>query len=286
MDVKKIGGFIAALRKERGLTQKELAERLGVSDRAVSKWERGLNLPDAALFEPLCRELGISVVELLRGEREAVTLPQMEQVLTDAVTLAEEREAESRLLRRIFFTVTLILLLVIAGVLLGYSYEARREQVQQEYYDSNQSLPKVIDLTYRYSRGIAIGHHFTPAGHRYLNSAGDLLERDLLVNLQDTSDVLRRIHEYCVEENYPTMTFEVDRQKTGMTMDVVRWPAEAIGTGIGLEGSQPAEFFPAPDRTANPDLYYLVVEAGYLYSILFSWGDGYFVEYSFLTLEP
>lgn len=67
MDSRKVGALIAGRRKEKGLTQKELGRRLHVSDRAVSKWERGLNLPDAALFEPLCRELDITVTELLRG---------------------------------------------------------------------------------------------------------------------------------------------------------------------------------------------------------------------------
>lgn len=68
MDLVKIGKFIARLRKDNGLTQKQLAEMMGVSDRAVSKWERGLSLPDASLMIPLCDKLGIKVNELLIGE--------------------------------------------------------------------------------------------------------------------------------------------------------------------------------------------------------------------------
>ena len=92
MDNQKTGRLIARRRKEKGLTQKELGRRLHVSDRAVSKWERGLNLPDAALFEPLCRELDITVTELLRGEREEPTHAQLEQTVCDAVALAGEKE--------------------------------------------------------------------------------------------------------------------------------------------------------------------------------------------------
>lgn len=61
MDNEKIGAFIKELRKEQGLTQKELAEALSITDRAVSKWERGLNAPDIALLEPLAKLLGVSV---------------------------------------------------------------------------------------------------------------------------------------------------------------------------------------------------------------------------------
>ena len=69
MDQSKIGKFIAALRTERGLTQRELAQKLHISDKTVSKWENSRGLPDASLMLPLCETLGISVNELLSGER-------------------------------------------------------------------------------------------------------------------------------------------------------------------------------------------------------------------------
>lgn len=71
MDNQRIGGFIKALRKEKGLTQMDLAQRLHITDRAVSKWERGICAPDISLLEPLAELLGVSVGELLRGERAA-----------------------------------------------------------------------------------------------------------------------------------------------------------------------------------------------------------------------
>lgn len=70
VDNGKIGSFIKELRKEKGLTQKELADALHITDRAVSKWERGLNAPDIALLEPLAELLRVSVGELIRGERD------------------------------------------------------------------------------------------------------------------------------------------------------------------------------------------------------------------------
>lgn len=69
MDNIKTGAFIKALRTELGLTQRELAERLHITDRAVSKWERGLSAPGIDLLEPLAEILRVSMVELIRGER-------------------------------------------------------------------------------------------------------------------------------------------------------------------------------------------------------------------------
>lgn len=69
MDQIKIGKFIAALRKEKNMTQSELAEKLGVSNRAVSKWETGKSMPDSGIMLELCALLSINVNELLSGER-------------------------------------------------------------------------------------------------------------------------------------------------------------------------------------------------------------------------
>ena len=69
MEQIKIGRFIAELRKSKGMTQEEMAERLGVSGKTVSRWENGRNLPDAALFEPVCELLDITLTELFCGEK-------------------------------------------------------------------------------------------------------------------------------------------------------------------------------------------------------------------------
>lgn len=70
MDQQKIGKFIAQLRKQQGLTQAQLAEQLGCTDKSVSRWENGRTMPDMSLFEPLCNILGITMDELLQGQTE------------------------------------------------------------------------------------------------------------------------------------------------------------------------------------------------------------------------
>ena len=86
MDQEKIGRFIAQLRKERGMTQEQLGERLGVSQRTVSRWETGRNMPDISMLTALCAQLDISVAELLAGQRiEGETITK-----ADASDLAEK----------------------------------------------------------------------------------------------------------------------------------------------------------------------------------------------------
>ena len=68
MNQEKIGKFISKVRKEKKITQKQLAEKLGITDRAISKWENGKSMPDLALLKPLCDILNITINELLSGE--------------------------------------------------------------------------------------------------------------------------------------------------------------------------------------------------------------------------
>ena len=69
MNQEKIGQFISVCRKEQKLTQGELAEKLGVTDKSISNWENGRNMPDLALFKPLCEILNITINDLISGER-------------------------------------------------------------------------------------------------------------------------------------------------------------------------------------------------------------------------
>ncbi len=69
MNQEKIGKFIAMCRKDKKMTQSELAEKLGVTDKSIGNWENGRNMPDLSLFKPLCDELGITINDLMSGEK-------------------------------------------------------------------------------------------------------------------------------------------------------------------------------------------------------------------------
>ena len=93
MDQIKIGKFIASCRKEEGMTQAELAEKLGISDRAVSKWETGKSMPDSGIMLELCGFLKINVNELLSGER---IMAESYSKQVEENLLAMRREVEER----------------------------------------------------------------------------------------------------------------------------------------------------------------------------------------------
>ena len=98
MDQLKIGAFIAECRKKNSMTQAQLAEKLGVTDRAVSKWENGRSMPDSSIMLDLCRELKITVNDLLSGEVVVVDNynEQLEKNLMDAIK--QKEKADKRLL--------------------------------------------------------------------------------------------------------------------------------------------------------------------------------------------
>lgn len=102
IDREKFGLFLAQLRKEKGFTQQELADQLFVSNKAVSKWERGQSLPDVGLLSPLAELLGVTVTELLKGERltgELLNSREVETLVGKAVQLSaeeQERRTQSR----------------------------------------------------------------------------------------------------------------------------------------------------------------------------------------------
>jgi len=133
MDQIKIGKFIASCRKEQGMTQAALAEKLGISDQAVSKWESGKSMPDLDKISELCGYLGIDVNELLSGEK--LTMEQykehaernlIETLSSSSFTLKEKIEFYKKkwLKEHIAFMVmfaVIIVAMLVAGVIMKNS---------------------------------------------------------------------------------------------------------------------------------------------------------------------
>ena len=97
INLEKFGSFVSELRKAQGLTQKDLGERLFVTDKTVSKWERGLSLPNVSLLLPLSEALGVTVTELLRSERtqtETLSVNEVEHLLTRSIQFSSKEETE------------------------------------------------------------------------------------------------------------------------------------------------------------------------------------------------
>ena len=115
MDQSKIGKFISIKRKEKNLTQLELADKLGVTDRTISNWENGKNMPDLSLFKPLCDILDISINELLSGEEitDEDYNDKLEENLINTISYVENKDKNINLIK----AVILIILSVIGIVL-------------------------------------------------------------------------------------------------------------------------------------------------------------------------
>ena len=94
IDRERFGAFVAALRKEKGWTQQDLADKLFLSNKAVSKWERGISLPDTELLIPLAQSLGVSVTELLMGEKmqeDTMKTDEVEEIVQTAIAYSDEK---------------------------------------------------------------------------------------------------------------------------------------------------------------------------------------------------
>jgi len=281
VDNQKIGKFIAAVRKEKGLTQKELGQRLRVSDRAVSKWERGLNLPDASLFEPLCRELDLTLAELIRGEREETAAQDMEQLLSDAMELAKRKEREAE--RRLVIRQAVLLLFLAALFFLGrWGMEQVRERQHQA---QDYVMPKVTLWGRTGDQNIVIEPRY--GGHRVPSSWSDhISQADLRITFPRDDLVIQdlpRVDGATYAYLYLGLAFE----KPGMELKVLRWPDEVIGTPVTLEDGEEVERREV--RTFGPleDCVWACtfdIEPGYAYSPVFFWGDGYYMEYPFRVI--
>ena len=119
MDASKFGKFISDQRKSLGMTQADLGNKLMVTDKAISKWERGLGFPDINTLEPLAEALQVSVQELMRAEKKVtkeVSETATAEAIINTIGLAEEqlKEAEKRQIRNsIVIVVVLAMLLLI-----------------------------------------------------------------------------------------------------------------------------------------------------------------------------
>ena len=121
MDQIKIGKFIAECRKNANLTQMQLSEKLGITDKAISKWERGISMPDTSIMLELCDILGISVNELLSGEKIQMENNDQknEQLLLD---MAKELEKKNKTIWNAMWTIMTVSIIGLLGGLALVAY--------------------------------------------------------------------------------------------------------------------------------------------------------------------
>lgn len=125
MDNEKFGKFIRELRQEKGITQKEMGEKLNITDKAISKWERGISFPDITMLNILAEFFKIDVSELLNGEKGIKKDIDVEKVIAEAIekykNLEEKRKAKIRKIKKfigIISSIVSIIFLLVQGAYL------------------------------------------------------------------------------------------------------------------------------------------------------------------------
>lgn len=155
MDKETFGGFIAKLRRERKMTQQELAEQLHVTDRAVSKWERGLSYPDVTLLEPLAAALGIGVETLLTGQTTEAPLKEPESSALRSVLVISGEERRQRR-RRMAQCAALAAVVVLTAALLAAMQHNGRLLVGERSVSPDGAMTMTVYRTSLLGGGLAI----------------------------------------------------------------------------------------------------------------------------------
>ena len=142
MDQKKIGGFLKGLRKEKGLTQEQLAEQFNVSDRTVSRWENGNNMPDLDILIEISDFYGVDLREILSGERKSENMDkETEETVLQAVDYTNTQAEKCN--RRIRLCNATGMLIFVAFMLLK----------DTDLYLNNHTVSAITDA----AQGVAIG---------------------------------------------------------------------------------------------------------------------------------
>ena len=148
MNNEKIGLFISNLRKEKNMTQKDLGDVLGVTDRAVSKWERGICMPDVSLLSDISNTLDISIVELLNGEKTNKKISNEEILNTISYTKDNVKNKFMKVIDYvngsivIFICILLVVLNIRNDYYIGKTYYSNNIRSTNVYTDYNMTLVK------------------------------------------------------------------------------------------------------------------------------------------------
>lgn len=153
MDNIKTGILIKNLRKEKGLTQKDLADQLHITDRAISKWERGLCAPDISALEPLANILGITITELITGQRieTSETVKEIEESVQEVIAYSErEITNKTSLLKRKYFIGFSIFIVSVFTICIAFLWWTGYFNIIERSTSPNEEIQLII-----YNRDVA-----------------------------------------------------------------------------------------------------------------------------------
>ena len=152
MNYDKIGKFIQEKRKEKNLTQKELAEKIGVTDRAVSKWERGVGCPDVSILEILSKELDCSILEILKGrkiENEIIKVTEADDYVKDSMNISKQITKEKIIsyINKVLVTTIIFIFLLLSYLnIVQIKYLKTEYKFTTEYYENKKIQESINTL--------------------------------------------------------------------------------------------------------------------------------------------
>ena len=215
MDSKKIGQFIAKLRKEKGLTQKQLGNKLYVTDKAISKWERGLNLPDIILLQKLANEFDIEVSDILNAQ---IGSNKKENIKKELEILKSQIENNNKLkTKKMIFCIVCLLCITMIVILqnISFGYSIKKVEYSHSNRNINLGVPKTSfmmkhnDKSYSY-KNLRNSNVIKNELKEYLKTLKYLTCNDTLYYYNEKDDF--SITEYSVKNNilFRTISYQID----------------------------------------------------------------------------
>lgn len=202
MDNNKIGKFIASLRKEKGLTQQELGDKLFVTDKAVSKWERGLSLPDISLLKKLAEILDVEVIDILEGKKNSNKKINIEEELEKIKTNLNKKHKRKilRIITLIVILIFIIIYILFRNVYLGYNIETL------EYSHTNKNINLGIPKT-----SFMLKHNDRSYSFKNLRNS-NIVENEVKKYLKTLKYLTCNdtIYYYNEEDNFSIINYSVD----------------------------------------------------------------------------
>jgi len=192
MNQEKIGKFIAKIRKEKNMTQQELADKLNVTDRAVGNWENGRRMPDVVFYKPLCEILGLSLNEFFAGEylSDDKMIQKSEE---NIVNIVNEENAKKRSLKTIIIVLSLVGIVLLAGLFGMYNFMKNYMSTAKTFkYNWGIIIPNDFKEEYYTDTGASFGGD----GERYTIYSGTKFTMDFNTeNNEDLEDTIKFMYE-------------------------------------------------------------------------------------------
>lgn len=143
MEKEQFGSFVSQVRKERNMTQKELGEKLNITDKAISKWERGLSYPDICMLESLAEALDVTIVELLNGKKNEegnkLSVSEVERLIDYSLEISDAEIEKKREKSKMVIAFCVILIMLFISIIINIINYAKLQERDKKLNESERN---------------------------------------------------------------------------------------------------------------------------------------------------